>query len=149
MLAAHRAAAAARSRQRPGCSATTLLRDIALANGPLGADVTGFVTCVQANVREELEILGFSRTPGRLGCGAGPIWTWLPLDLATLGQRVIAVSSVPPHAHRQRQEWQSLADALIASGRRFAFVNVSEAAGARAPGSGQAQPPGSWLTLEC
>jgi hypothetical protein len=138
-------------RERSGgrAATTTLMRDVALANGPLGADVTGFVTCVQANVREELEILGFSRTPGRLGCGAGPIWTWRPLDLATLGQRVIAVSNVPPHAHRQRQEWQSLADALIASGRRFAFVNVGEAAGARAPGSDQAQPPGSWLTLVC
>jgi hypothetical protein len=123
-------------------AADTLLCDVSLSNGPVGRDVAAFVAGVQAHSRNQVDILGFSRTIEALGCGSGPIWSWRPLDMSMLGQRVVVVSSLPPSAHRRRDGWLRFAESLTATGRHFAFVNVGEATMAA-----DRDWPGSWFTL--
>jgi hypothetical protein len=122
-------------------AADTVLCDISLSNSPVGADVATFVAGIQANSRHEIDFLGFSQTIEKLGCGKGPVWSWDPLDISTLGQCVIAVSCLPPRAQRQLEAWRRLAESLTSSGREFVFVNMGETTAA----SGDS--PGLWFTL--
>jgi hypothetical protein len=125
-------------------TADTLLCDIALANGPVGEDVAAFTASILANSRHGVDVLGFNQTVDYLGCGKGPIWSWRPLDMAMLGERVIAVSSIPPGSLRRSEVWRRFAQSINDSGRSFAFVNAGE------PGIAvTADWPGSWFTLAC
>jgi hypothetical protein len=122
----------------------TILRDTTLANGPLAADVEAFIASVEANSRTAFESVGFCRTTDAMGCGAGPIWTWKPLEESTLGRRVIVVSSVPARAGRRGLAWRRLAESLTAAGHDFVFVNVGD----RCEWADD-DWPGSWFSLVC
>jgi hypothetical protein len=120
----------------------TLMRDISVSNGPLGGDIAAFVASIQANSRHIVDILGFSQTVEALGCGNGPIWSWRPLDMSTLGQFVIVVSNLPFDAPRLHEAWHRFARSLTDSGRHVTFVNVGESATMMS-----GDWPGSWFNL--
>ena len=124
--------------------ADTVLCDIALTGGPAGADVAAFLASIQANSKSKIEVLGFNQTVEALGCGEGPVWSWRPFNMSTMGQRVIAVTSIPPTAHRRYESWRRLAESMNATGRRFAVVNVGEV-NIAASGNWPCQ----WFTLVC